>query len=321
MSGFITLVIPAFNEETMIASVVNEAREVLGSHEVCPEIIVVDDGSTDSTANAARAAGARVLRHRGNRGYGASLKTGISAASHDVIGIIDADGTYPAAYLPRMLAELDHSDMVVGARTGDKVNIPLARRPAKWVLKHLANYVSGANIPDLNSGLRIFRRDVATQYFPILPNQFSFTTTITLAMHCDNYAVTYLPIDYRKRTGRSKIVPWDAGSFAILVLRTAMLYRPLRVFIPVALACLVYGVGKMSVDLLRDPNISASALLALISTLLIILIGMLGDSIATRLGKLNVNSVVSARPKDFVELEAEPAGNESAAFSRSTQVV
>jgi glycosyltransferase involved in cell wall biosynthesis len=322
MSQFVSVVIPAFNEELMIGSVVKELQDILGSSSICGEIIVVDDGSTDSTGQVARSAGARVLQHRSNRGYGASLKTGISAATHDTIGIIDADGTYPAAYLPSMFEGLERADMVVGARTGQNVHIPLVRRPAKWLLKHLANYVSGASIPDLNSGLRVFRRDIATQYFPILPNQFSFTTTITLAMHCDNYAVTYLPIHYRKRTGRSKIVPWDAGSFAILILRTAMLYRPLRVFVPAALLSMGYGLVKMTVDLIHDPNISASALLALISTLLIILIGMLGDSIATRLGKLNQNVVTSARPRDFVELDAEPSiARESLMFSDSSRAV
>ncbi|HWP43536.1 MAG TPA: glycosyltransferase family 2 protein, partial [Blastocatellia bacterium] len=158
MSKSVSVVIPAYNEELMIGSVVNELQELFGQHDIGLEIIVVDDGSTDSTAQAARAAGARVIQHRSNRGYGASLKTGISAATHDTIGIIDADGTYPARYLPRLFAELERADMVVGARTGQNVHIPMVRRPAKWVLKHLANYVSGANIPDLNSGLRVFRR-------------------------------------------------------------------------------------------------------------------------------------------------------------------
>src|SRR5262249_56504948 len=108
----------------------------------------------------------------------------------------------------------------------------------KEILRRLASYDCGRGIPDLHRGLRVFRRDMAMQYFPILPNQFSFTTTITLAMLCDNYAVSYFPIDYHKRIGKSKIVPWDAGSFAILILRMAMLFRPLRVFIPIALVCL-----------------------------------------------------------------------------------
>ncbi len=297
-----SIVIPAYNEERAVGPVVAELRSVLESHGVEAEIIVVDDGSADKTAQAAAAAGARVLRHRSNRGYGAALKSGITAASHSYVVITDADGTYPCSYIPDMLARLDTADMVVGARIGSRVQIPLIRKPAKWVLNRLANYMTNAKIPDLNSGLRAFRRDVAMQYFAILPDQFSWTTTITLAMHCDKYAVVYLPIDYRKRQGKSKIVPWDAGSFAILILRTAMLFRPLRVFIPVVLLCLLYGFVKMSIDMARDPNISASALLAFVSALIILLIGMLGDAIATRLGRLNPQ-IIGVRTVDFVQAE------------------
>jgi glycosyltransferase involved in cell wall biosynthesis len=306
MIAAVSVIIPAFNEETSIQAVVSEIGELLRQNNISGEIIVVDDGSTDDTARAAHRAGGRVLQHRSNRGYGAALKTGIAAASYDAIAIIDADGTYPARYLPELLAELGHADMVVGARTGQNVHLPLVRRPAKWILKHLANYVTNARIPDLNSGLRVFRRDIAMQYFPILPNFFSFTTTITLAMLCDNYAVIYIPIDYRKRQGRSKIVPWDAGSFAILILRMAMLFRPLRVFVPFALACLFYGLIKMSIDLTHDPNISASAIFSMMSALVITLIGMLGDAIATRLGRLNHQAIVGVRPKEYFELLTEP---------------
>lgn len=311
----VSIVIPAYNEETQIQQVLVELRSLFYTNNVNAEIIVVDDGSQDATALAAKAAGARVIRHRSNRGYGAALKTGILAARHEIVGIIDADGTYPAKFLPEMLEEIEQADMVVGARVGQNVHIPLIRRPAKWVLKRLANYVSNARIPDLNSGLRLFRRDIAMQYFPILPDQFSFTTTITLAMHSDKYAVTYIPIDYRKRNGRSKIVPWDAGSFAILILRTAMLYRPLRVFVPLALVCLAYGLLKMVFDLTHDPNISASALLALVSSLLIVLIGMLGDAIATRLGRLNPNAVTGVRPRDVVEMESDQVADDSVMYS------
>jgi glycosyltransferase involved in cell wall biosynthesis len=299
----VSIVIPAFNEEGSVQSVVTELHHLLQQYDMKTECIVVDDGSTDATAQMALAAGARVIQHRSNRGYGASLKTGIAAASYDIIAIIDADGTYPARYLPDLLAELEHADMAIGARIGPDIHIPLSRRPAKWALKHLANYVTHARIPDLNSGLRVFRRDVVMQYFPVLPDQFSWTTTITLAMHCDKYAVSYLPIDYRKRQGRSKIMPWDAGSFAILILRTAMLFRPLRVFLPLALVCLLYGIAKMSVDLLRDPNISASAILALMSALQIVLIGMLGDAMATRLGRLSPHGVFGVQPKEIHEAD------------------
>lgn len=319
MTKAISIIIPAFNEEMTVQSVVVEVRELLQQHDICTECIVVDDGSTDATAHRARAVGARVIQHRSNRGYGAALKTGIAVATYDIIAIIDADGTYPSIHLPELLAELEYADMVVGARTGRHVHIPVLRRPAKWVLKHLANYVSNAHIPDLNSGLRVFRRDVAMQYFPILPDQFSWTTTITLAMHCDKYAVSYVPIDYRKRRGRSKIMPWDAGSFAILVLRTAMLFRPLRVFLPLALASLAYGLIKMTIDLAHNPNISASALLALMSALQLVLIGMLGDAMAARLGRLNQHAVFGVRSKEFHEPANEQAINESVSHAPANE--
>ena len=301
----VSIVIPAYNEEGAVREGVIELRKFFEVTDITAEILVVDDGSRDNTAREAKAGGARVIQHRSNRGYGASLKTGILAASYDIIAITDADGTYPAKYLPDMLSELEHADMVVGSRTGADVHIPLSRRPAKWFLRVMANYVSNTKIPDLNSGLRVFRRDVAVQYFAILSDQFSFTTTITLALLCDNYAVTYIPIDYRKRQGKSKIVPWDAGNFAILIFRVAMLFRPLRVFMPLALICILYGTIKAFTDILilHDKNISASAILAFVSALTMVLTGMLGDAVATRLGRFNQHSALGVRPKEYVEMK------------------
>lgn len=316
----ISIVIPAFNEELAVREGIVELREMFAAGDIDAEIIVVDDGSKDNTAREAKAAGARVIQHRSNRGYGASLKTGIIAASNDIIAITDADGTYPAKYLPEMLVELEHADMVVGSRTGADVNIPLTRRPAKWFLRVMANYVSNTKIPDLNSGLRVFRRDVAMQYFAILSDQFSFTTTITLAMLCDKYAVTYLPIDYRKRQGKSKIMPWDAGSFAVLIMRVAMLFRPLRVFLPIAVLCIVYGVFKAGIDLTRDPNISASAIFAFVSALMMVLVGMLGDAVATRLGRFNQHAAMGVRPKEYeMTDETAVAAASAAEFKVYTQ--
>jgi glycosyltransferase involved in cell wall biosynthesis len=301
----VSVVIPAYNEEKGVGESITELRGMFAATQIEAEIIVVDDGSRDATAQAAKAAGARVIQHRSNRGYGASLKTGIIAARFDNIAITDADGTYPAQYLPEMLAELENADMVVGSRTGADVHIPLSRKPAKWILRMMANYVAQAKIPDLNSGLRVFRRDTAMQYFAILSDQFSFTTTITLAMMCDKYAVSYLPIDYRKRQGKSKIMPWDAGSFAILILRVAMLFRPLRVFLPIAAACIFYGIIKTVFDLSHDPNISASAIFAFVSAMMLILVGMLGDAVATRLGRFNQRTALGVRPREYVELSDE----------------
>jgi glycosyltransferase involved in cell wall biosynthesis len=303
----LSVVIPAFNEELAVARVVREVSDVCEAAGIRCEVLVIDDGSSDGTARSAKHAGARVIQHRTNRGYGAALKTGISSAAYDVVAITDADGTYPPHYLPKLVELLDRADMVVGSRTGENVHIPLLRLPAKWVLRQMANYVAGTRIPDLNSGMRVFRRDVALQYFHILPDRFSFTTTITIALHCDSYVVTYVPIDYLKRSGKSKIVPWDAGNFAILILRMAMFFRPLRVFLPLAMLCFSYGVAKMSIDLTRDPNISATAILGLMSSLLIVLIGMLGDAIATRFAHLNPNGAFSVRSRDVVEIGEEEA--------------
>jgi glycosyltransferase involved in cell wall biosynthesis len=285
----VSIIIPAYNEHLAVGAVVREVIDTLEEHRIHGEVIVVDDGSADGTGLAAQRAGARVMRHRSNRGYGCALKTGIMAAQNNLILITDADGTYPVKYIPEILSNLETADMVVGARMGKNVAIPMVRRPAKWVLNKLANYVAGYRIPDLNSGMRAFRKNIARQYFAILPDQFSFTTTITLAMHCDNYAVRYLPVDYLPRQGKSKIVPWDAASFAVLILRTATMFRPLRVFLPVVALCLSYGLVKMSVDISRDPNISASALGAFISALLVLLIGLLADGIALRLGRMHQN--------------------------------
>ena len=305
----LSIVIPAFNEAPIIGKVLTELHDLMVQHGIEAEIIVVDDGSSDGTAQEALSAGARVIRHRSNRGYGASLKTGILAATYDLVAITDADGTYPARYLPEMLREIEQYDMVVGSRTGANVHIPFVRKPAKWVLNRLANYVSGHKIPDLNSGMRVFRREIALQYFGILPDQFSFTTTITMAMLCDKYAIKYVPIDYRKRHGKSKIVPWDAASFTILILRMAVLFRPLRVFLPIVLVCLAYGLTKAGLDLtvFHDRNISATAVLAMMTAIMLLSVAMIAEALVTRLGRLSSNVVSVAREKQTIELVRDGA--------------
>jgi len=303
----ISIVIPAYNEGKGIANTLSELKAMLSENDIDAEIIIVDDGSSDNTAEIALRSGARVLRHFSNRGYGASLKTGIPAASNRIVAMTDADGTYPFRYIPEMLKELENADMVVGARTGANVHIPWIRRPAKWLLNKLANYVSGHKIPDINSGLRVFRKDTAIHYFPILPDQFSWTTTITLALLCDNYAIRYIPIDYRQRVGKSKIVPWDAASFTVLILRMAILFRPLRVFLPLAVLSFGYATVKMVIDLavIGDRNISASAIMMFTSGLVILLMGMVADALITRLGNLTPAGPVSAVTEENNEITLE----------------
>lgn len=296
----VTVIFPAYNEAGAIANEIRATAAVMSRLGRPYELLVVDDGSTDRTAEAAEAAGARVLQHIGNRGYGSALKTGIVAASHDTIVISDADGTYPADRIPDLLRELDTADMVVGARVGPNVAIPLVRRPAKWLLGKLANRIAGCHIPDLNSGLRAFRRECVNQYLRILSNKFSFTTTITLALLADDYEVRYVPIDYHARIGHSKIRPRHFMEFVVLVLRMAMLFQPLRVFLPLAALFTTAGVLKVANDviafsyrtnqpigwsLLIQPVLSTSALLLLMAALQLLLIGMVADGVLRRVAQ------------------------------------
>src|SRR4030067_1603844 len=297
----VSVILPACNEEDAIASQIESIRYTLRSHGIIHEIIVVDDGSQDQTAELALKSNARVILHPENRGYGAALKTGIAAAEYETILIIDADGTYPVEQIPNLLSKLETADMVVGARTGNKVHIPLIRRPAKWILGWLANRISGRSIPDLNSGMRVFRRDFVKQYFSILPNQFSFTTTITLAMLADDYHVVYHPIDYYRRIGNSKITPKNFMEFMMLVLRLAMLFQPLKIFVPLSFSCGLLGVLKAIFDIIGlfqrassfnsslvfQPVLSTSAILLLLVALQLLLIGMVADGLVRRIVQSN----------------------------------
>ena len=178
----VTVVIPAYNEAAHVADQIASVDRVMSTSGWDYEIIVVDDGSTDGTAEAASAAGlGRVVRRQHNRGYGAALKLGIRLAANDWILITDADGTYPVEAIPTLLAEAQANSMVVGSRTGAVVKVPLVRRPAKWFLNRLASYLAGRDLPDINSGLRLMRKSLIHRYEHLLPDGFSFTTTITLS--------------------------------------------------------------------------------------------------------------------------------------------
>jgi glycosyltransferase involved in cell wall biosynthesis len=231
-----TVIIPAYNEKQAIGDVLKNLQGAMSAIDVSYEIIVVDDGSKDATAEIAeRVADVTVLRHKRNRGYGAALKTGIRHAQYDLICIADADGTYPVERIPDLIAGIDEKgyDMIVGARIGNKVHVPFIRRPAKWGIGRLANFVAGEPIPDVNSGLRVFRREIALRFLSLLPDQFSFTVTITLAMLTNDYLVDYIPINYYSRVGDSKIRPiQDTLNFIQLALRIALYFAPLKIFLP-----------------------------------------------------------------------------------------
>ncbi len=280
----ISIIIPAYNEEESIKSTVEELLNTYHGALHLLEIIVVNDGSTDQTAAKVRAfPQIRLLQHETNRGYGAALKTGIRNSTYPIIVITDADRTYPNEEIPQLVNFLQDYDMAVGARTGQRVNIPLIRRPAKWLLNQLANYLSGIKIPDLNSGLRAFKRDIAIKYFSQLPDGFSFTTTITLAMLTNNYNVKYHPINYYKRTGNSKIKPIrDTINFFSLVIRTILYYRPLRIFIPVSSFLIILSAAKFFYDIVNyDFHIATSTVVLITLTFQTIVLGLIADLIVS----------------------------------------
>jgi len=272
----VSVVIPAYGEAAHIAEQIQAVREVLQSSSWQYEIIVVDDGSADETAQRAASTGVRVLRHRRNRGYGAALKTGIAASQYPWILITDADGTYPPESIPELLALASENEMVVGARVGERVRIPLARRPAKWFLGRLASYLAGRALPDLNSGLRLMRKDLVERYAHLLPSGFSFTTTITLASACNDHQFEYVPINYHARLGQSKIRSRHAYDFLILILRTMVFFNPLKVFLPLGAVLALGGLAKFAYDVVLD-NLSESAVLLLLGALLVWAVGLLAD--------------------------------------------
>jgi glycosyltransferase involved in cell wall biosynthesis len=272
----VTVVIPAYNEAEHVAGQVEAVERQMQSTGWAYEVIVVDDGSSDETAERAAATGARVLRRPRNRGYGAALKLGIRSAKYDWILITDADGTYPVESIPDLLAEASANEMVVGARTGKVVKVPLVRRPAKWFLRQLASYLAGRRLPDLNSGLRLMRKSLVMRYEHLLPDGFSFTTTITLASAVNGHPLSYVPINYMARLGQSKIRPRHAYDFLLLILRTIVFFNPLKVFIPLGGLLALAGTAKLVYDIILG-NLSESAVLGLLGALFIWCVGLLAD--------------------------------------------
>jgi glycosyltransferase involved in cell wall biosynthesis len=275
----LAVILPAYNEIDGIERTIASVRHALAGLDRSSEIIVVDDGSVDGTGERAAACGAQVVTHPVNRGYGAALKSGILHTDAPVVMIMDADCTYPSDAIPRLLDRMGDADMVVGARTLTSNGIAWIRRPAKWVLNRFASYLVGRRIPDLNSGQRAMRRAAVLRYLHLLPDGFSFTSTITLALLANGHHVIYEPIDYAKREGRSKIRASHFGSFMLLVVRAIVLFNPLKVFLPMGALLFLAGVAKLIQDILLW-NLSETAVMAFLSAIVVWAVGLLADMIS-----------------------------------------
>ncbi len=280
----ITVVMPAYNEAEGIAAVVARVRQALPA----AEILVVDDASSDATAERAREAGARVERHPVNRGNGAAVKTGIRRASGEVILLMDADGQMDAAYIPRILGGLSEGyDMVVGARTRSTQGDSLARRLGNRALDALGAYLVESEVRDLTSGYRAMRRAVIMEFIHLLPNRYSYPTTSTLALLKGGYSVGFVTIEGRRRGGGQsgqKLLK-NGVRFGLIIMRMISLFAPLRVYFPLAVVMFIVGMSSWLINMFvleptRGLYIPNSALLFFVGSIIIFLFGLLAEQIA-----------------------------------------
>ncbi len=235
-----SIIIPVYNEEGVVSEVIEEVKAVSAKLGIEHEIIAVNDCSKDESGKIIdKIDGIRVIHHTVNKGYGASLKTGIKNSKYDWILILDADGTYPIKEIPNLVKYTNEYDLVIGARIKKGSAIPFERRLAKKFLNGFASYLAGKKIPDLNSGLRIFRKDIIYKYWELFPERFSFTSTLTMISSTRGYETKFVPIGYNKREGKSSIKPTDFFRFLRLVLKLSLFFRPLKAFFPISLIILL----------------------------------------------------------------------------------
>ena len=270
----VTIVIPAYNEEQTIGRVLVELS-ALGF----TDVIVIDDGSQDRTANVALEHGAQVIRHPYNIGNGAAVKAGIRAASGDTIVLMDGDGQHPPTDVPKLLALAADYDMVVGERASASQTL-LHRRLANKVFNFYVSYLVGHPIPDLTSGFRVVRADILKRFVYLLPNGFSYPSTITIVMFRSGFRVRYQPFTSPARTGNgvSKIRPLRDGLlFLLTITRLGVLFRPLKIFLPVSFALGIVGVGYSAYLLIYLTRFSHMAALLLLASLITFLIGLVAE--------------------------------------------
>ncbi|WP_375308430.1 glycosyltransferase family 2 protein [Bradyrhizobium sp. A11] len=275
----ISVIIPALNERNGIVETIERGRAALEGAQLTPyEIVIVDDGSVDGTGALAEQAGAKVIRHPHNIGYGRSLKDGIRAASYDTIVISDADGSYPMEAIPGLVARYKQGfDMVVGARTGPNYRESMLKSPLRAILKAIVEFTANRDIPDINSGLRVFDRKVAISYFEHVSDLFSFTTSLTLAYMMNAKFVDYVEIDYKERIGRSKVNLFrDSIRTLQYVLEACTYYNPLKIFVLLAMMCTALAVvsliGGIALQLVSAFVLGVGAILL---SILVVAMGLL----------------------------------------------
>lgn len=284
----ISVLIPAYNEAGAIVSTIQQVREVFDKLEILYEIIVIDDGSSDNTAEQAESVGVMVLQHPTNGGYGRSLKTALKSAQYEWCAIVDADATYPIASFPDLLQYIPQFDMVVGARTGENYRGSVGKNIGRQLLGLFVSYVIGQHIPDVNSGMRIFRRDFALAHSSRISSGFSFTTTLTLAVFLESNFVKYVPIDYYKRHGSTKVrIGLDSLRTMQLIVQSIIFYNPLKLFLLICIGTLLLGIFAFMISVIIQRPFEGFVLF-IVSIFVAIVVGSIGFVIdAIRLSRIN----------------------------------
>jgi len=274
----ISVVIPAYNEEGTLGDVIQDVKEALSSAKILGEIIVVDDNSTDKTAEIALENGAKLIKLSKNRGYGFALKKGIKSARYEYILIVDADGTYPREGISALLEEKGDYDMLIGVRIG--LDPSPIKKPVKWLFNKIAGYIAGEKIPDINSGLRIFKKSLVEEFLEILPDGFSFTSTITIASITNNKEVRYKNVAYIKRKKSSHFHPIkDTFSMFSLVLRTIIYFNPLKIFLPLSMFFFIAATLLFIYRVFVQKAFMTTIIILYVSALQVLAIGLLADLI------------------------------------------
>jgi glycosyltransferase involved in cell wall biosynthesis len=289
----VSVVLPVYNEAGHATDEISRIRKALDSSEYTYEIIVVDDGSTDGSPDVLNSIeDIRMIRFEHNRGSGFARRVGSKVARGSVVVWSDVDMTYPNEEIPRLVKEMAGHDQVVGARTTEEGTVKFLRVPAKWFIRKLASYLTNTRIPDLNSGLRVFRRDIGAQFLHQLPTGFSCVTTLTMSFLSNGYSIKYVPIEYSPRAGNSKFHWWsDTRRYLLQVIRMTLMYDPLKAFMPIAASLLIIGIGKLLFDVVgKDFRVATNTLLIFFAGFTVALVALLSDLIV----RLN-------RPKDLID--------------------
>jgi glycosyltransferase involved in cell wall biosynthesis len=273
----VAIIIPALDEEAAIEGVVRSLREKFAG----AEIIVVNDGSTDGTGELARRAGARVIDHQISMGYGSALTTGVRSTGKEYVLFFDGDGQHSTEDAARLIEECEGYDMVVGARTAGS-HAPLMRRPGKLILRLFADFLAGVRIPDLNSGLRIFRRETLMRYLHLMPAGFSFSTTSTFAILKSRRRFKFIPITARKRQGKSTVRQWRHGPKTLmLILRLTVLFSPLKAFLPISFFLFALSICSLVIDVtLGGGGVGDTTAVLAVSSLIVFMFGLLCDQVS-----------------------------------------